>query len=159
METTKNTELDGLFKRQEELDRQRSQRAEELKTKMEELAEKIADGATEEITQLRTTLGVAKEKLMEQNTLLQRLTASPLVLAFVLRVDAGEPIQDSLAVGRKVRILPDAPSSSHHGEIGTVHRPVRDHGEITIKFSDGDTEQHMVNLLPMGLEDPRQTRR
>jgi proteasome-associated ATPase len=149
-----NHELDSLFKRQEVLDKHRHQRAETLKNKIEELSEKLDEGATEEITQLRSTLGVAKEKLIEQNTLLQRLTAPPLVMAFVLRVEAGEPIRDSFAVGRRVKILSSAPNSNHYGETGTIMEGVNKEGEIIVKFSDGDRERHMVNLFPMGLSIP-----
>ncbi len=123
----RNEQLDNFTRRGEDRNR-------ELAAQVGRLQRQIENGATEEVTELRGALGIARDRLIEQNTLLQQLTAAPLVLAVVLRVDT-ENINKQFIPGAKVRISPDA--GDHADETATVIQAADQDGEIRVRFDDG----------------------
>lgn len=134
----KSQELESLLNKGEELRRQRKSQNDKLNNQIEVMKQQLAAEDAQEVQELRATLEVAKEKLMEQNALLQQLTATPLVMAVVLRVDATKvaPFEK----GSQVRILPGA--NYHEGEIGTVIRGLDNEGNIRVEFKDKDNEYY-----------------
>lgn len=116
------------------------------------LQQQIEKGATEEVTELRSALTVARDRLVEQHELLTQLTAQPLIYATVLRVNASS-VPTTFAKGSKVRVLPEA--DYHAGETGTVVEEPDSDGVVIVKFADGDTESyHARQTKPIALEIP-----
>lgn len=146
--------LSNLLTKREELNKQRQSQTDKLNNQIEVLKQQLAVEGAQEVTELRATLEVAKEKLVEQNQLLRQLTGSPLVLAVVLRVDAKD-VKAAFAKDTQVKVLP---GTSYEGQIGTVIREPDSNGVIRLKFSNGDTyDYHAFEVnpsKPKGLEIP-----
>lgn len=124
-----------------------AEKVEALETELRELREQLEEGGNdEENAQLRTVLGLAKEKLAEQNALLEQLTATPLAHAVVLYVDEMEvapPVESlslqSLEPGTMVRVL--VQKHPFTGKIGRIVQGLDSDGEIEV--SVGDREKYV----------------
>ncbi len=148
----KRDELGEMLTKREELNQQRQSQTEKLQNTIGQLKQQLEVESSQEVQELRAVLEAAKGKLAEQNELLQQLTASPLVLAVVLRVDAEK--KTAYAKDTQVRILPGA--DNREGEVGMVVRTPDSDGVITVKFSDGDTSRYYAQIKNMTLAIPNQ---
>lgn len=150
----KSQELASLLNKGEELRRQRQSQTDKLNNQIEAMKQQLAAEGEQEVKELRATLDVAKEKLMQQNELLQQLTATPLVMAVVLRVEVTD-VKAAFAKDSRVKVLP---GGAYEGEIGTVVREPNSNGVVTLKFGNGGTYDYYAYEVnpskPMGLEIP-----
>jgi|GEM_PF-1980567 len=126
-------------------------------SKLDDIRRRIASGASEENEKLRMILGAAKEKLQEQNEVLEQLTAAPFVHATVLYIDTvgktSIPFSlDRLKKGAKVRVV-DERDHHYHGQVGEIVKEIDGDGDVNVRFEDGDT--HYICVLDKH-EDERQ---
>lgn len=131
-----------------------AEKVEALETELRELREQLEEGGKdEENAQLRTVLGLAKEKLAEQNALLEQLTATPLAHAVVLYVDDMEvapPVASlslqSLELGTTVRVLVQAHSFT--GQVGRVVQGLDDDGDILVNVGGNEKRVRVIRRDP-----------
>lgn len=131
-----------------------AEKVEALETELHELREQLNDREyDEENAQLRTVLGLAKEKLAEQNAVLEQLTATPLAHAVVLYVDEMEvtPLVESLSLqnlepGMMVRVL--VQTHPFTDKVGRVVRGLDGDGDILVNVGGNKMHVRVIQKYP-----------
>ena len=126
----------------------------ELRELREQLEKSVSD---EENAQLRTVLSLAKEKLAEQNAVMEQLTSTPLAHAVVLYIDDMEvtPSVESLSLQNLepemvVRVLVQAHPFT--GKVGRIVQGLDGDGNIKVNVNGKETYVRVVRENPPMVE-------
>jgi proteasome-associated ATPase len=87
------------------------------------------------IQKLQETLAHAREKLIEQNELIEQLTTAPLTMGIVISLDnPGRGVRDIYPVGSEIY---GAPGTDFEGKYGRILRDIDSDGDVGVAFENG----------------------
>ena len=137
---------------------QLEERHSQVSQRVADLQRSVLEWKDGEVQNLRKVLTVAKDKLKEQDDLLQRLTTEPLPYAVVVSVTGTATAQGPRAftIGARVRIRRDSEYSHQNSGEGVIIEDVPEHKAWRrVRFDDGYKNNYRIGMTD---SDDHQTR-
>lgn len=120
----------------------------ELKRRDDYIAELRRENPTaEQVVEIRRALEAAREKLVNQKEILDKLTSYPLTYAMVVAINGRVSGASSFEKpGVEVRIRRDSEFANQNEGIGTIRRASSDYGWMIVDFEDGYSNQYRIGF-------------